>query len=277
MPGLSLRLTATAATPSTAFRDRVHAGVLAAGSAPPPAASALALTQAVGAGSPWAALRASGKGGALLGIALLGLGFGSGYLASSQNVTPPPLPPAPVALTASEGPVFLVPADESTVATAPAAESVVLETSRDDEPRVASAARAARLPAPRASKAVASRAPSVEATPASVVAPASDVSAELTLLQRAERAVRAENPALARALTDEHADRFPGSALSEERSAIERMAHCQADGADTGERAASFLREHPKSVYASRLRELCRMRPVMHSPPALTKPSAAGH
>ena len=137
-----------------------------------------------------------------------------------------------------------------------------------------------------ASKAAAPRAPSVESNASEPRA--QDASAELTLLQRAERAVRADNPALARALTDEHGERFPGSALSEEREAIERKALCQADGADASERAASFLRAHPQSVYASRLRELCRMQPPpepqlvpeLHAPralPALTKPNAAGH
>ena len=59
-----------------------------------------------------------------------------------------------------------------------------------------------------------------------------ETSAELALLQRAERAVRAKNPTLALALMDELKQSRPRSPLHEERSAIELMAHCQARGAD---------------------------------------------
>lgn len=262
-----LALARQALTPSTAVRDRVHTGVLAAGPSTP-AASALALAQALSSAGPWAALRASGKTGAALGLALLAFGFGAGQLASSMDRVPPPLPPAPAALASSDLPVLVPPAVESVQAATPVQGDAVVEAARDGEPSAPPRERAARARVARANPAVIPPAPSVaQAAPEGARAPtAADPSAELTLLQRAERAVRTENPALARALTDEHAARFPGSSLGEEREAIEHMAQCQAEPAAASDHAARFLREHPLSVYASRLRELCGMQPAPAPP-----------
>jgi hypothetical protein len=80
---------------------------------------------------------------------------------------------------------------------------------------------------------------------------------ELELLRRAERAVRADNSALALVLTSEHEARYPSSPLGEERSAIELMAHCAAKASDGAARAARFVRQHPKSVYLGRISDLC--------------------
>jgi hypothetical protein len=76
-------------------------------------------------------------------------------------------------------------------------------------------------------------------------------------LQRAERAVRADNAALALALIGELEARYPRSTLLEERSAIQLLAHCRAGATDARMRAARFLRQHPSSLYAGRIRELC--------------------
>jgi hypothetical protein len=88
---------------------------------------------------------------------------------------------------------------------------------------------------------------------------------ELALLQRAERAVRAENSALALMLTSELEERYPRSQLLEERNAIELMAHCVAHATDARPRAERFLRAHPRSVYAERIAALCLAEPT---PPA---------
>jgi hypothetical protein len=85
---------------------------------------------------------------------------------------------------------------------------------------------------------------------------------ELALLQRAERAVRAENSALALMLTGELDARHPRSELLEERRAIELMAHCVAHATDARPRAERFLRAHPRSVYAERVQQLCLGEPV---------------
>jgi hypothetical protein len=94
-----------------------------------------------------------------------------------------------------------------------------------------------------------------------------DASAELLLLERAERAVRSRNSALALALIGELERSFPRSPLHEERRSIELMAHCQALGpssdasadtkADIATRRERFLRQYPESVYSARIADEC--------------------
>jgi hypothetical protein len=81
---------------------------------------------------------------------------------------------------------------------------------------------------------------------------------ELSLLERAERAVRARHPQLAIALTAELSQRHPTSALHEERRAIELMAHCQSGAAETAALAERFTARYPDSVYAERISGECR-------------------
>jgi hypothetical protein len=87
---------------------------------------------------------------------------------------------------------------------------------------------------------------------------ARDWRGELELLERADRAVRADNSALALALLAELDARYPRSTLLEERAAMELLAHCQARAADAGSRAQRFLRTYPNSVYLERASELCQ-------------------
>ena len=86
------------------------------------------------------------------------------------------------------------------------------------------------------------------------------------MLQRAERAVRAGNAALALALIGELEERHPRSRLLEERRAIELMAHCEAKATDASARAARFLRDHPQSVYAGRVSAMCPVEPPPREP-----------
>jgi hypothetical protein len=46
--------------------------------------------------------------------------------------------------------------------------------------------------------------------------------------------------------------------LLEERKAIELIALCAAGATDGSVRAERFIRDHPHSVYAGRIAELCR-------------------
>jgi hypothetical protein len=208
---------------------------------------AATLAQAARAQRGWASLRESGKTGIVVGVALLGLGFGGGYLAHSRDVDPPPPLPTPALSPAEAG------ALDVTLGEAP--ETIA------DEP--AAAVMKAADPAPVVTRNAVPRAkrPKAIPTPEPIArergAAEEQSSEQLTLLQRAERAVRAENPALALALVTEHAERYPRSVLIEERQAIELMAHCEAGTVDASERARRFLQEHPKSVYATRVRELC--------------------
>ena len=86
-----------------------------------------------------------------------------------------------------------------------------------------------------------------------------DGAAELALLERAERAIRARHPALALALIEELDQRRPRSPLQEERRSIELMAHCQAQGpgSQTAQRRESFMREYPESAYSARIAAEC--------------------
>jgi hypothetical protein len=223
---------------------------------------AMGLGAATGAGrpSPWASLQASGKLGALVGAGLIGVGFLSGYLAHS-SASPRPEPQRAAVVAASGTAVPQVVAEPS-----PVAPSDALDAPREPEPEPAEA--------PRKRSAPASPLPPPAATPG----PASPAPGEeLALLQRAERAVRADNAALALALIDELEARYPRSTLLEERSAIELLAHCRAGATDARTRAARFLRQHPSSLYAGRVRELCSLESDDARGAALTKPAGPAH
>ena len=77
-----------------------------------------------------------------------------------------------------------------------------------------------------------------------------------------ERALRGREPALALALLTELDERFPKSALGEERLASSVMAHCQLSDPGAAERAALFLRDHDSSVYADHVRSSCGLAPA---------------
>jgi hypothetical protein len=85
---------------------------------------------------------------------------------------------------------------------------------------------------------------------------ASTLSAELTLLAAAQRALRDHQPQQALLVARQHAARFAGGSLGEERRGIEALAHCQ-----LGERkhpsVAAFLQEAPSSPLAARVQKEC--------------------
>jgi hypothetical protein len=236
---------------------------------------ALGLGAATSAGrpSPWASLQASGKLGVFVGAGLVGVGFLSGYIAHSSRgpsaSSEQHAPVSTVVSVAAPKPDVALP-DVAPIRVAPplridapqSDELIALraaeptEKSRERSPRSAPARPEARGPA----------------TPAP--------SEELVLLQRADRAVRADNAALALALIGELEASYPRSTLLEERSAIELLAHCSAGASDASSHATRFLRQHPSSLYAGRIRELC---PAVsetsadRSADALTNPASPGH
>jgi hypothetical protein len=212
----------------------------------------------------WAALQASGKLGALVGAGLLGAGLLSGYLIrdiqgeTEQRETAPPA--AMVQRVEASG------EDRARADVAAAATSERAAPEDGDEERVPSAV----VATPRAE--VASRAPRARpsraqshtardepplTSPTNAASSAGNPGEELLLLQRAERAVRADNPALALALIGELEQRYPRSIVLEERRAIELMAYCVAGATDASARAQRFLRDHPRSVHAGRIGEVC--------------------
>jgi hypothetical protein len=201
----------------------------------------------------WASLKASGKLGAVVGTGLLGIGLISGYLIRDARDTPPP---AEISTTGNSGSVVqrhdpvAIPA-----APPPSDDPVSPPAAPIPSDAVASAPpRASAVQSPRALSSKPSRAASASTSPGTADPQPGD---ELGLLRRAERAVRGDNSALALALIGELEHRYPRSSLFEERRAIELMAHCAAGATDARARARRFLNEHPRSVYAGRIHELC--------------------
>jgi len=93
--------------------------------------------------------------------------------------------------------------------------------------------------------------------------PATSLAAELSLLGRAQAALRARNPSQALALVREHEATFPDGIMKEERLGVAALSGCallpagsSADGAER-ERALAFLKAAPSSPLAARLRKAC--------------------
>lgn len=86
----------------------------------------------------------------------------------------------------------------------------------------------------------------------------SSLAVEVWMLQRARRALNAQNGELALGIVEELDQRFPRGVLMEERNATRILSLC-ALGRDADARrfTAAFLGEHPGSVYAARVRDSC--------------------
>lgn len=105
--------------------------------------------------------------------------------------------------------------------------------------------------------AVASRAPAPRRL-AEVAPPQSSLAQELAMLQRARRALNAENARLALGIVQELDERFPKGVLVEERSATRILSLCQLERLSEATQAArEFLERYPSSVYAERVRQSC--------------------
>lgn len=85
-----------------------------------------------------------------------------------------------------------------------------------------------------------------------------DLGAEVRLLREAEVALSTD-PAQALVLLRAHAEQFPRTALPLERRALRILALCGTSPGDAAIRERdAFLREHPTSPYAARVRAACR-------------------
>lgn len=86
----------------------------------------------------------------------------------------------------------------------------------------------------------------------------STLAQELSLLQRARRALNRNDARLALGIVKSLDERFPHGVLMEERSATRILSLCQLErtqeARDQGHR---FLAAHPRSVYADRVRDSC--------------------
>ena len=136
----------------------------------------------------------------------------------------------------SSGPVTSSPEAAPT----PVPEDMSPKTAPDDQPR----------PAPRRKTG--------EPEPGKPAPSASALAAEATLLQRAQTAHAAGDEAAALALLEQHAREYPGGVLAQERAALRVVALCAAGREHEGRaEATSFLRAHPGSVLAERVRSAC--------------------
>jgi hypothetical protein len=215
--------------------------------------------------TPWAALKAAGSVGAAAGLALLGIGGGMGFwlgheVASSRARSaaaferPAPAveaPPRELDRSAGGPPASTTPAAPSE----PVADVVAASAAASAE-----ASEARREPHP-------SDVPP-RAHPARQRARPNPLDAELALLRRVERALRNDDPSLARALLGELDERFPDSRLAEERSAARRIADCRSGEPGASESARTFLREHGASVYRKRIARACALEGEKGSTPA---------
>ena len=171
---------------------------------------------------------------------LVGLGFGAGYWLGFAHSGPADadrvalraddVAPSAAPVGAS-APAPLAPAPS---AMPPATEPVAEPPATAEKPQ----RRAHRATAPRASRAAGDE-------------------AELALLQRTERALRAGEAELALSFVSELEQRYPESPFREERGAARIMAECALGRPGATERAASFLRERSASVYSDRVRQKC--------------------
>jgi hypothetical protein len=102
-------------------------------------------------------------------------------------------------------------------------------------------------------------APSAKSPPAE--APPGALSQETHLVADARAALRSGDSSRALLLLEEHARRFPGGVLSEERDAERVAALCAAGRGDEARtRAARFSRDYPRSTLGAKVRAACGAR-----------------
>ncbi len=108
---------------------------------------------------------------------------------------------------------------------------------------------------------VAARAPTPSAKSPFTEAPAGALSQETHLVADARAALRSGDASRALTLLEEHARRFPGGVLSEERDAERVAALCAAGrGNEAHTRAARFSRDYPRSALGAKVRAACPTR-----------------
>jgi hypothetical protein len=94
--------------------------------------------------------------------------------------------------------------------------------------------------------------------PQAEAAPPSTLLAELTLLQRAQRALAGGAPGVALSLAAEHATRYPRSQLSRERDAVRVFSYCALGRtAEARSLAAEIVKSAPRSPVRASLEQSC--------------------
>jgi hypothetical protein len=194
--------------------------------------------------------------GAMVG-GWFGFGLGrDGWNPSGSNTPVAPVADAVAAPDAPPFPVEEAPLQEAPAAAPDAPEPAPPALDATPEPAGADAD-------PARNRALgASRARTARRTPAAPAQPESSLAVELAMLQRARRALNAENGRLALGIVEELDERFPKGVLVEERSATRILSLCQLGRAAEAKQAArDFLERYPSSVYAERVRQSCAASP----------------
>jgi hypothetical protein len=102
------------------------------------------------------------------------------------------------------------------------------------------------------------------------------LSLEVSLLRRAEQALRQNNALLALGLLRELDEQVPRGKLTEERHAARVMANCMFELSEPALQAArAFIAQHPGSAYAVRIRSVCEERG--EGKDSLTDPKGPGN
>jgi len=258
-----LAIARAALTPPAAAKYRIRAGITTPGLRPAPRASSVAV-------------RARGVS-KLATASLVGLGFLAGYWLGGQRSAAPHAPPTPAAALVAEP----TPGAATVAGASALDEAASLGTAPDampDAPRAAAETPAS--PAPAASPAAVGATSDPAASESPARAPASAgrpvpprrrpaargaraeddaYAAELALLTRAERAIRAHEAPLALTFLDELDRRFPNARFVEERSAARVLAECELSAPTARARAELFLRSSSSSVYSDRVRRSCQI------------------
>lgn len=154
---------------------------------------------------------------------------------------------------------------------------------RDDDPAAAfqgqptsSATASPRAPAVSSATVLPATAPATEPAPTTrprrePAPPAPSLSDEMQHMRPAQLALAAGDPQTALARLEDYARAFPDGRLREEHLALRAIARCQLGSTDAADEAARFLRAHPDSMFAERVRGACKI-----AGPA-TRTTAGGH
>jgi hypothetical protein len=178
-----------------------------------------------------------------------------------QDAAEAPSLEGPVGAAASaaprlDAPGSVSPSGASSTASSDAASSITASSHAAANPTASSAAPASALRA-------ASAPPPARRRPRS--RSVSTLGAEVALLERGERAIRAGEGELALALLDELDEKFPVSPLREERAAARVLATCvntrsgTREASDSAQANARRFVAKGSSLYADRVRQLCAL------------------
>jgi hypothetical protein len=200
-------------------------------------------------------LTRSWRGGLAVGFAVGALiGFGAsrgiGYALRSAPSEVGPTLATPVLEQAAALPPLPV-TQPDTVSVAQSAPSSAPESEPGLEKHARSARGRAEGAGARSGASAAARASAAEES-------GSTLAQELALLQRARRALNRSDALLALGIVQSLDERFPDGVLMEERAATRILSLCQLDRKEEArERGHRFLLDHPRSVYAERVRRSC--------------------